>query len=394
MAKVKVLIVGAGFAGTKAALDLADDDRFDVSLLSNSDHFTYFPTLYHVATGSPKTNAAIPLKTILDGKDITLIRGQATTLDRKAKTITTDDNKTYSYDTLILALGVVTNYFNIPGLAELSYGVKSIDEIETLKKHLHDQIVSKHQPDLNYVVVGGGPTGVELAGTLGLYLKHVMQRHNIEQRAIHIDLVEALPRLLANMPKDVGRMVARRLKRRGVKLYLNQKVEGETANDLVINDKPLQSHTVIWTAGTANNPFFAANKFATTANHKVATDVFLQAEPDIFVLGDNANTPFSGLAQTAVHDGKYVAANLKRRASGKHMKSYSVHYPITVIPIGEGWAAVVRGNIHIYGWIGWVLRQAADIRAFHDFEPWSKSINQWFSYTDSEEACPICLNPN
>lgn len=391
MSKEKVLIVGGGFAGVKAALDLANDERFEITLLSSENNFRYYPTLYHVATGGRRANASIPLRSIFEAKRVNLKQGEAASLDRKAKTITTTANESYSYDTLVLALGVVTNYFNIPGLQELSYGVKSIEDVERLKAHLHDQLISEHKPDLNYVIVGAGPTGIELAGALPDYLDRLMKLHGIEGRKIHIDLVEAAPRLLQRLPSDTARMVKRRLERKGVKLYLGQVVQGETANALTVNGKPIQSHTVIWTAGMANNPFFTNNGFTLTPNHKVATDIFLQAENDIFVLGDNANTPFSGLAQTAVEDGKFFASNLKRRKDGKPMKSYRIHQPTTVIPVGEGWAAVVRGNLRVYGTLGWMLRQAADAVAFHDYEPWIQAGRQWLTYYGSEETCQVCL---
>lgn len=391
MTKEKVLIVGGGFGGVKAALELADDDRFDITLLSNEDTFRYYPTLYHVVTGGKRANAIIPLRSFFESKKITIKQGEASILDRKAKTITTNTKEVYSYDTLVLSLGVVTNYFHIPGLEELSYGVKSIEDVEKLKNHLHQQLISDHKPDLNYVIVGAGPTGIELAGALPAYLKQLMKLHKIEKRAIHIDLVEAAPRLLPRLPKDTSRMIKKRLAKLGVKIYLGQVVQGETANELTVNGKPIQSHTVIWTAGTSNNPFFTNNNFTLSANHKVATDIFLQAEENIFVLGDNANTPFSGMAQTAVNDGKYLATNLKRRRDGKAMKSYSTHQPITIIPVGENWASVTKGNLRVYGWLGWVLRQSADAWAFHDYEPWIQAGRQWLTYYGHEETCQVCL---
>jgi len=391
MEKEKILIVGGGFAGVKAALELSKDDRFNITLLSDRDDFRYYPTLYHVVTGGRRANASIPLRSILQNTSVTIKQGEAKTIDRKAKSLTTTADETYQYDTLILALGVVTNYFNIPGLSELSYGVKSIPDVERLKLHLHEQLVNDHQPDLNYVIVGAGPTGIELAGVLPAYLNKLMKQHNITKRAIHIDLVEAAPRLLPRMPKDTSRTIKNRLIKQGVKIYLGQVVQGETANDLMVNGKPIQSHTVIWTAGMANHPFFAINNFVLTPNHKVATDIYLQADANIYVLGDNANTPFSGMAQTAVHDGAFIAKNLIRQKNNKPLLSYKAHQPTTVIPVGEKWAAVVKGQIRIYGRLGWMLRQSADAIAFHDYEPWVQAGRQWLTYYGSEETCSVCL---
>ncbi len=390
MAKEKVLIVGGGFAGVKTALELAGDDRFDITLLSDRLDFRYYPSLYHTATGGRKANSSILLKTLLSDKTVRIAQGQATKLDKKAKQVQTADGQTYAYDTLVLALGVVTNYFGIQGLKEFSYGIKSPEEAERFKKHLHAQLVDERRPDLNYVIIGAGPTGIELAGALPHYLKHVMACHGMEHRAIHIDLVEAAPRLLPRMPKDTSRMVRRQLKRLGVHLYLGQAVQAETADALMVNGKPIRSHTVVWTAGVTNHPFFGDNGFTITSRGKVATDIYLQADENVFVLGDNANTPFSGMAQTAINDAKFVAENLKSRASGKDFASYEARRPITVIPAGEKWAAVVWGKFRIYGWLGWVLREAADLIAFHDYEPWQRATEQWMTEFGSEESCPTC----
>jgi NADH dehydrogenase len=317
MKKEKVLIVGGGFAGVKTALELADDNRFAVTLLTENTDFRYYPTLFHAATGGKRANATIPLSRMFNDTPVHIRSGHATTLDRKAKTITTAQGEAIEYDTLVLALGVVTNYFGIPGLEEFSYGIKSIEQVERFKEHLHKQLIDDRKPDLNYVIVGGGPTGVELAGALPQYLRTIMAAHGIRQRNVHIDLVESAPRLLARGPRDTSRMVQRRLRRLGVRLHLGKVVQGETADSLTVSGKPIQSHTVIWTAGVTNNPFFSENHFVLMNRGKVATDVYLQAEENIFVLGDNANTPYSGLAQTAVRDGAFMAANLKRRASGR-----------------------------------------------------------------------------
>jgi NADH dehydrogenase len=390
MTKQRVLIVGGGFGGVKAALDIADDEHFDVTLLSDQINFRYYPTLYHTATGGKRANSTIPLSTLFQGKAITVVHGSATVLDRKAKTITTDDGRSFSYDTLVLALGVVTNYFGIQGLEQYSFGIKSLEEAERFKAHLHQQLIDDRKPDLNYVIVGAGPTGIELAGALPHYLKRIMKNHGINHRAIHIDLIEAAPRLLPRMPRDTSRMVQRQLKRLGIRLYVGQAVQGETADELLVNGKPIRSHTVVWTAGVTNHPFFKTNNFVLTARGKVATDVYLQAEDNVYVIGDNANTPYSGMAQTALHDGEYVADSLKRKAKGKEPKSYTVKRPATVIPAGEHWAAVLWGKLRLYGWLGYALREAADIVGFHHLEPWDVAGKQWFTEFSTEESCPVC----
>jgi NADH dehydrogenase len=388
--KERVLIVGGGFGGVKAALDLSKDDRFKVTLLTDSTELRYYPTLYHTATGGKRANSSIPLSRIFHEREIDVEQGYAQTLDRKAKTVTTSDNRVFEYDTLVIGLGVVTNYFGIEGLAEFSYSIKSQSEVERFKAHLHKQLEDERRPDLNYVIIGAGPTGIELAGSLPAYMKRIMKAHGVRDRKVHIDLIEAAPRLLPRLPKDVSRAVRKRLQRLGVKLYVGQAVQGQTADELTVNGKPIRSHTVIWTAGVTNHPFFKDNNFVITGRGKVAVDVYLQAEDNIFVIGDNANTPFSGMAQTALRDGAFVAKNLRRRAAGKSMRSYDAKQPVTIIPAGPHWAAVVWGKLHFYGWLGYFLRESADLIGFHDLESWPVAAGQWLTEFSNQDNCPVC----
>ena len=392
MAKEKVLIVGGGFGGVKAALELADDSRFDVTLLSDETEFRYYPALYHTATGGKKANSSIPLKELFAGKRVALEQGIAVRIDRKAKTIITKDEVSIPYDTLILALGVVTNYFGIPGLPEYSYSIKSQSEAARFKAHLHQQLIDERKPDLHYVIVGAGPTGIELAGVLPGYLKKTMKKHGVRDRKVHIDLIEAMPRLLPRMPKRTSRVVRRRLRRLGIRLYLGKAVQGQTADELTVSGKPIRSHTVVWTAGVTNHPFFKDNNFVMMGRGKVGVDTYLQAEENVFVVGDNANTPYSGLAQTALHDGTFVARNLKRRAKGRDFKSYKAQKPITVIPAGPYWAAVNWRKLQFFGRVGWLLREAADLIGFHDLQPWPKAVRQYLTEFELEDNCPVCAS--
>jgi len=387
----KILIVGGGFGGIKASLELAEDERFRVTLLSDKPNFRYYPNLFQTATGGRAVESSIPLKSIFAEESVELATGQADKLDRKSKTIHTVDGKIHHYDILILALGVITNYFGIKGLEEYAYGIKSLEEAERLKAHLHQQLTDEHEPDLNYVIIGGGPTGIELAGQLPQYMRHIMKKHGIRNRSIHIDLVEAAPSLVPRLPKDAQKAIAKQLRRLGIKLYLGQTVQAETADALMVNNRPISSHTVIWTAGVTNNPFFKINDFVLTDHGKVVVNESLQAESDIYVLGDNANTQYSGMAQTALYDAIFVAHNIKRTASGEKLQPYQPKEPISVIPAGPHWSAVVYGKIRLYGWLGWVLREAANFVAFRDIEPWWKAGAQWMTEFGNEESCPVCM---
>jgi NADH:ubiquinone reductase (H+-translocating) len=387
--KHQVLIIGGGFGGVKAALELSKHDNIAVTLVSDRIDFRYYPTLYHTATGGLRAQSSIQLSTILP-ESVTFIQDTVEKLDRAKQAVKTKKGQTFHYDTLILALGTVTNYFGIKGIDTYSYGIKSIEEVERFKAHLHEQLADEHQPDLNYVIVGAGPTGIELAGALPEYLRKIMRFHGIKHKAIHIDLIEAAPRLLPRSPKVTSRAVRRQLSRLGVKLYLNQAVQGESADSLMINGKPLKSHTVVWTAGMANNPFFGANNFVLNERHKVVVNEYLQAEPHVYVIGDNADTKFSGLAQTALHDAQVVSENLVRELAGKKPEKYKPRQPVSIIPAGPEWAAVDWRKFHFYGHVGWWLREAADWIGFHDLEPWWKATEQWATELGSEESCATC----
>jgi NADH dehydrogenase len=390
MAKQKVLIVGGGFGGVKAALILSEDERFDITLLTDDPDLRYYPALYHTATGGRSANSSIPLNKIFDHMGVKIVIDSALNLDRKAKQIVTAQGAHLDYDSLIVAIGVVTNYMGIKGLKENSFSIKSQDEVAKFKKHLHQQITEDHKPDLNYIIVGAGPTGIELAGALPSYLDSVLTYHGADKRKIHIDLIEAAPKLLPRMPKATSRAVRRRLKRLGINIYINSMVEGADSDSLMVSGKPIMTHTIIWTAGVMNHPFFSNNAFSLTNHGKVSVDAYLRAEENIYVIGDNANTPYSGMAQTAILDGAFVANNLIRQQDAKEPKSYVVKKPITVIPAGPHWSAVVWGKLKIYGWLGWIIRELADLVGFKDLENWNQALKQWSSEFGSQEECPIC----
>ncbi len=391
MKKHKVVIVGGGFGGIKVALELADSERFAVTLISNQPNFQFYPTLYRTATGGKQDNSTIPIKNLLNDKPVKFVQDEATSLDRKSRVLSLKSGKFVEYDTIVLGLGVVTNYFGIPGMAEHSFSIKSNEEIKRFKEHIHKQLSQDHRPELNFIVVGGGPTGIELAGALPGYIREIMQKHGIKKQSVHVDLVEAAPRLLPRMPKDASRMITRRLRNLGVRVRTGQRVEALSAEDLTVNGKPIRSHTVVWTAGVTNHPFFKDNGFTIMPRGKVATNMYLQTDENVFVIGDNADTPYSGMAQTALADGIYVANTIKRLASGQDPKSYKVKKPVTVIPVGDRWAAVIWGKVRMYGVVGWMLRESADIAAFNEYQPWWQASQQWLTSFGEEESCDICL---
>lgn len=390
MTRKKILIVGGGFGGVKAALILSGDNRFDVTLMTKSQDLVFYPTLYEMVTSHRDPNSLIPLKNIFEDKRIKLVFEEAKELDRKTKTLKTPSGEIYSYDILILALGVVTNYFGIPGLKENSFSIKNFEEINRFKAHLHKEMVEEQKLDSHYLIIGAGPTGIELAGTLPEYLKELSYNHGLKSHKPNITLVEAAPKLLPSLPRDVSSIIKKRLKKLGVNIITKAAIKRLDNDQALIGDKVYKTKTVVWTAGVSNNPFFVLNNFSILTRGKVAVNTYLSTEKDIYVIGDNADTPYSGMAQTAIWDAEFVANNLIRIEDSKEPKSYKARKPITIIPVGHKWAALVWKKIKIYGYLGWLLRGSADVVGFHDLEAWDKVTKQIIGHTITEEECPVC----
>lgn len=387
--KTRVLIVGGGFGGIRAALELRKCPDIQLTILSDNDHFRYYPGLYHTATGGWSAGAHIPLTDILDDMD-NFVHDTAVKLDRNKKEIVTKSGKKLPFDKLIISIGNITNYFGIEGLPEYSYGIKSNEAAEAFKKHLHQYIADNGRLDDNYFVIGGGPTGIELAGNLQYYLKKVAEGHDVPAD-INVSLIEAMPNLLPRSPEDVGKKLVKRLQKMGIKVYLNTAVKKQTADTLVFGEHEMPSKTVVWTAGVTNHPFYKENDFKLTERGKVDVNEYLETEPGIYVLGDNANTQFSGMAQTALHDGSFVAKNIVAELKGEEPKKYHAAKPVSVVPAGPYWAIVEWGKLRFTGLIGWGLRVAADLIGFHDIQTWPKACAQLVKALSVDELkCPDC----
>ena len=391
--KPQVLILGGGFGGVRAASQLSRNSDLEVTLISNLTTFAYYPQFYHSATGGSRSESALPLTDVLDGTRVKLVKDVIVAIDPEARTVTSIDGVTkYQYDDLVMALGCVTNYFGITGLKEFSYGIKSIEEAEEFKLHLHDQLMAEHKPDLNYVVVGGGPTGVELAASLGIYLKRIMKLHAIARRDYQIELVEAAPRILPRSSEAVSARVQRKLESLGVKVLTGSTVKAETAAALELEGQSIATRTVVWTAGTSVNPFYYANSphFQLARGGRVMVSGHLEAKDHLYVIGDNAATPYSGLAQTAVRDADYVAADISRARAGHARPAYHPVAPISVIPVGENWAVAEWRGHAIYGFVGFVLRRLADLAGYSDIERWGKAVRVWLEDSRHEDGCKTC----
>jgi NADH dehydrogenase len=248
-------------------------------------------------------------------------------------------------------------------------------------------------PDKNYVVIGAGPTGVELSAALTSYMKDVVRKHGLRRRRINVNLIEAAPRVLPASSLRISQKTVQHLRKLGVKVLLNKKVEGETGDQLVISGKTIPTRTVIWTAGVTNNPFFAANKSAFTLNDhsKVVVNDHLRVDENVYVIGDNADTPHSGLGLTAVHNARYVSKDIKKRLAGIEITpAYKPMTPATAVPVGPHWGIFQYRNIILWGIPAAILRSLADLVAYNDIVGPIKAIKIWLRSDSREEICTVC----
>ena len=373
---MQITIVGGGFGGVKAALELSKNKRNHITVITDKTDFQYYPALYGTATGKSHLQAWVPLGEIFAGRNnINVTIDSVTKIDKKTKSLTGASGTTYNYHTLILALGAVTTYFGIKGLDQYAYGIKSASEIKRLKQHLFDEFSQPEDNDTHFLIVGAGPTGVELASALGGYLQQLKKRFNTAGPRIKISVIEAAPRVLPRMSEAASKAVLARLRKLGIHVELNKKVEEQTADSLIVSGQPIKSQTVIWTSGVANNPFFTANadQFEIAKNGKVVVDKYLRSGQDVYVIGDNAFTPYSGLAQTALRDAVFVA----RHILDKSKKPYVAKMPPVVVPVGENWAIFEYKNIRLSGNIASVIRSAADFVGYSDILPFGQALGVW-----------------
>lgn len=392
-AKRRILIVGGGFAGVRVARQLARRRDLQITLVSQDTYFAYYPQLYHAATGGSRSGVSIPLIELLGGSKIRIVQDKAMALDTKSCTLIGTSGTIYYYDELVLALGSITNYFGIAGLKNFAYDIKTIAGAEAFKEHLHHELVERHKPEIHYIIIGGGATGVELSAALGEYLRRIIKLHGIKKPKYSVELIEAAPRILPHSSARYARKVEQRLAKLGVKVITGSSVVGETAEGLQMKGKTIETQTVVWTSGVANNPFFAdnASQFELAKNGRIVVNDHMESSPHVYVIGDNADSQYAGLAETAINDGNFVARDIQRKSHGSSRPAYRQKAPASVIPVGSNWAAAKVGPFTFYGYAGWLIRRLADLIAYRDIESTSRALRVWLGETTHEDDCATCL---
>ncbi len=349
----------------------------------------------------------LPLREVFAGKKVEVIEDRISEINREEKTLLGASQSRYHYDYLILGLGSETNYFNIPGLKEYSYGMKSITEALRLKQHITEALLTckidftnktEQICDAHFVVIGAGATGVEMAGALAVYARALARGYGIDPSLVTVDLVEAAPKILPALPSLFTNRIEHHLRGLGVNIFLNRSIEREECEEVFLKDMKMKARTVIWTAGVRANSLYEAWGLPIDKRGKVEVDEHLRLKENqaVFVVGDGAATKFSGWAQTAMYDGKYAAMVIARSIEElsevqppekAHLPAYAPTMPWNAIPAGKEWAGVLIGTMQFYGRLGWWLRRMADLRIFMGILPWAKA---WQAFKNGRSICDTC----
>lgn len=404
----KILIVGGGFAGIRTALELSRSKaakKVKITLLSDRPHFEYCPALYRLATGSSAFEVCIPLAEIFEGTNIEVVTDTAVSLDRERKVVIGGSTHEYAYDKIILTVGAETNYFGIPGLKEYAHGMKSVKQACLLRNGIEDALLKCKEDtdktmqvcDAHFIVIGGGATGIELAGELAPYARERAKALGVDPMLVTVDLIEASPRVMPLMPEWVSSRIDKNLRRSGVNIFTNRAVMKQEVEETFLKDMQMKAKTVIWTSGVKANELYGKFGMPLDPRGRVSVDEYMHPKTaegvifdDIYIGGDGASTKSSGFAQTAYYDGVYIARAISNSMRGAAVKKYTPPTLSFAMPAGRKWAAVVISNIGIFGRLGWWIRRAADFRALWAILPFNKVMKAWKSGEHLNDECLVC----
>ncbi len=378
----RVVIVGGGFGGVKTALNLANKAGFEVTLVSNNTHFEYHGALYRSAVGHSPMEVVIPLRQIFaHAHNITCVLDTGAYVDHKKQLLVSMEGEIYPYDTIVLALGNQVNYFGINGLAEHTESMHDISSTIKLRQQLVEIFSRSSTNPIRIVIVGAGASGVELAGEIPTFARLVAKKYGIKPVRVKTILVDGAERVLPMLAPKASEKTHRHLQSLGVEIHLGIQVASCSAGMLCMKAGELEADCIIWTAGSKPVDFFEKHPevFTLGRGGRVVVDEYMHAQgsKNIFVLGDNADTTYSGMAQTALHDANFVSRNLLREKAGKPPVSRRDKKPLYVVTAGPQWAVVQRGTKVLSGRRGWAIRRQADLMIFKNFQPYKDAIKTW-----------------
>ncbi len=371
--KPRVVVIGAGFGGLWAARTLAQGN-VDVLVIDRNNYHTFLALLYQVAAAELEAeDIAYPVRSIFwKHSNIDFILAYTRRIDLQNHLIITD-GESISYDYLILATGSISYSFNLPGVTENAFCLKTLEEAVALKNHIiccfeaaaREEDTAKRESLLTFVIVGGGATGVEYAGALSelIHGPLVKDYRRVNFQSVRIILLEAADGLVANMPPSVGTYTLEKLQKMGVDVRLRAKVREVTPDTVLLSGQDnITTQTVVWTAGVKGEPLAELSGVATRRDGRVPVRETLQVleQPEIYVIGDLASIKedkqvLPMVAQVAIQSGITAAQNILRQIAGQAPQPFRYHDRGSMITIGRKSAGVAIGARTYTGFIAWLL---------------------------------------
>ncbi|WP_016753634.1 NAD(P)/FAD-dependent oxidoreductase [Leptospira santarosai] len=375
--KRKVVVIGAGFGGLQAIKKLSRNNDLEITVIDKKNHHLFQPLLYQVATAvlSP-ADIAIPIRSLVgERSNVTVVLGEATKVDLAAKTVYYQNTST-NYDYLILSAGARSSYFGNDHWEKYTIGLKNLKDALKIR---HKLLISFEKAELsgdpevvkallNYVIIGGGPTGVELAGSIA-ELSHQIIRdefHTIDPALSKITLIEAAPRLLTTFDVSLGEFTKKRLESRGVEVLTGARVIDIDERGVQLEGKMIPTQTVIWAAGVQANSIASTLGATLDRSGRVSVNEFcnIEGHPEVFVIGDIANyskgleRPLPGVSPVAMQQGRYVAALIQGDLKNKKRKPFRYVDKGSMATIGRTDAVAQMGVLRmkgLFGWFAWLF---------------------------------------
>lgn len=376
-----VVIVGAGFGGLEATRALARAS-VRVVLIDRRNYHLFQPLLYQVATAAlSPADIAWPIRSLVSGQaNVEVQLGRVTGVDAQAREVVVDDGRRVRFDWLVLATGARHAYFGHDGWEEAAPGLKKIDDATLIRQRLLmafelaeiEEDALARQGLLTFVVVGGGPTGVEMAGAIAELARHALARdfRRIDPKSTRVLLIEAGPRLLATFPESLSAKAERSLETLGVEVLLGRPVEQCDAAGVIVGGQRIAARTIVWGAGVRASP--AAGWLGAKADRAgrvvVLPDLSIPSHPEIFAIGDTASCTdeagraVPGVAPAAKQMGAYVGRLIAARAEGRDApRPFRYRDAGNLATIGRRSAVVDLGRVQLTGFVAWLLWAVAHI---------------------------------
>jgi NADH dehydrogenase len=372
-----VVIVGGGFGGLTAAQELAST-RVRVTLVDRANHHTFQPLLYQVAmAGLSASEIAQPIRSILrDAANVTVLMAEVSQIDLAARRVVLAGGGSLAYDHVIVACGADTSYFGHEEWAAAAPGLKSITDAVAIRDRVllafeqaeREEDLARRQELLSFVVIGGGPTGVELAGALAELARFVLEQdfRRIDPAAARVLLLEGGPRILPAFPDDLAQRAIAQLAELGVAVRTNAVVTAIEPGRVSIGDEPLPASVVLWAAGVRANSLTRTLGVAVDRSGRVLVqpDLTVPGHPEAFVIGDAARLdgpdgkPLPGVSPVAMQQARAVARSIERGSAAGERGAFVYRDKGSMATIGRSRAVALVGQTRLSGflaWLAWLL---------------------------------------